>query len=89
MQKPGKVKKSLKIEKMEPLFIRVSEEGSSGARVVFSEIAKIDSLEWFKIIFPDKGSIRFFSFSRVIKPGLIFWGRLEGFAFNTMLNLLN
>lgn len=74
---------------MEPLFIRVSEGGSSGARVVFSGIAKIDSLEWFKIIFPDKGSIRFFSFSRVIKLGLIFWGRLEGFAFNTIHNVYN
>jgi len=27
MQKPGKVEKSEKIEKMEPLFIRVSEGG--------------------------------------------------------------
>lgn len=74
---------------MEPLFIRVSEGGSSGPRVVFSRIAKIDSLEWFKIIFPDKGSIRFFSFSRVIEAGLIYRGESEGFIFNTIHNVYN
>ena len=74
---------------MELLFIRVSEGGSSGPRVIFSEIAKIDFLEWFKIIFSNKGGIRSFSFSRVIRPRLIYWGRSEGFMFNTMSIVYN
>lgn len=33
--------------------------------------------------------IRFFSFSRVIDPGLIYWDRSEGFVFNIMLIVYN
>ena len=51
------------------------------------EVRKIDSLEWRKIISSNKEGIRFFPFSRVIGPGLIYWDRSEGFVFNTMPNV--